>query len=72
VEMIPLTNVLYVMDPELLHHTAIVNNILVIVTVNVEVYCIMMSVMSVEDQELRQEHVTVEEITKIVMENVED
>jgi len=72
VEMIPLTNVLYVMDPELLHHTAIVNNILVIVTVNVEVYCIMMSVMSVEDQELRQEHVTVEEIMKIVMENVED
>jgi len=72
VEMIPLTNVLYVMDPELLHHTAIVNNILVIVTVNVEVYCIMMSVMSVEEQELRQEHVTVEEITKIVMENVED
>jgi hypothetical protein len=62
VEMIPLTNVLYVMDPALLPHSAIVNNILVIVTEHAEVYYIMMSVMYVEDQELSQELVTVKEI----------
>lgn len=62
VEMIPLTNVMYVMDPVLKPHSAIVKNIPVIVTENVEVYCIMMSVMYVEDQDLRKEHVTVEEI----------
>lgn len=62
VEMISSTNVMFVMDPALLPHSAIVKNILVIVTENVEVYCIMMSVMYVEDQELSQEIVTVKEI----------
>jgi len=62
VEMISSTNVMFVMDPELLPHSAIVNNILVIVTENVEVYCIMMCVMYVEDQELSQENVTVKEM----------
>jgi len=62
VEMISSTNVMFVMDPALLPHSAIVKNILVIVTENVEVYCIMMSVMYVGDQELSQEIVTVKEI----------
>jgi hypothetical protein len=49
------------MDPELLPHSAIVNNILAIVTEHVEVYYITMNVMYVEVQELNQEHVTVKE-----------
>lgn len=71
-EMIPLTNVLYVMDPELLHHSAIVNNTLVIVMEHVEVYYISMNVKYAEDQELNQEHVTVKETKKIVMVSVEE
>jgi len=62
VEMISSTNVMFVMDPELLPHSAIVKNILVIVTENVEVYCIMMSVMYVGAQVLSQENVTVKEM----------
>lgn len=67
-----MTNVLYVMDPELLHHSAIVNNTLVIVMEHVEVYYISMNVKYAEDQELNQEHVTVKETKKIVMVSVEE
>lgn len=67
-----MTNVLYVMDPELLHHSAIVNNTLVIVMEPVEVYYISMNVKYAEDQELNQEHVTVKETKKIVMVSVEE